>query len=476
MNRRRIFIGGLTLASGNAASALASFARNIIVARLVSVDDFGVAALFAMSMSFIEMASNLGIDRLLVQARDGSGQRLQATGQAFQAVRGLGCSLILLLAAEYIAAWFGVLHAAWAFQVLALVPAIRGFIHLDSVRYQRELNFAASIWIELGPQMCVLALVFPLGLWLGDYRVMLWLIVLQALLQLAVSHLLASRPYSWAWDREVLARMVEFGWPLLVNGLLMFVILQGDQAIVGAAFSMEELGWYSAAFMLTLAPAMIVMRALQSLLLPLLSRAQGDAEAFGARYVLVLQGCLLAGIALGAALVLTGPSLLVLLFGDQYAAGVVVISALALMQAARVAKAGPMIVAMSLGNTQNAMQANVVRVLGLAVAILAVMRGGDVLAVASIAAASELLGLLLSLVLLKTTLHLRVRGLAPGVAAGVLVLAFLAITGPIALGSLPPIARLAAGAAITVLATLLCVPLMREAAAALRGLVRQPSL
>ena len=68
MSRKLLLRGGIWLTGANALSALASFLRNIIVARLVSVEDFGIADLLAMTMSIVEMASNLAIDRLIVQA------------------------------------------------------------------------------------------------------------------------------------------------------------------------------------------------------------------------------------------------------------------------------------------------------------------------------------------------------------------------------------------------------------------------
>nr|WP_181919358.1 oligosaccharide flippase family protein [Alkalilimnicola ehrlichii] len=102
-----ILKGGLLVSGAKIGGSLASFGRNIIVARLVSVEDFGVAALFALTMSFIELGSNFAVTTVIVQDREGNKRRMQATAHSFQFVRGLICGIALFVAAPYVAAFSG---------------------------------------------------------------------------------------------------------------------------------------------------------------------------------------------------------------------------------------------------------------------------------------------------------------------------------------------------------------------------------
>ena len=70
---------GLALAANNTLVGLLAFARNIVIARLVSVEDLGIAGTFATAMAIIEMLSYFALDRLLVQAPDGEEPVLQGT-------------------------------------------------------------------------------------------------------------------------------------------------------------------------------------------------------------------------------------------------------------------------------------------------------------------------------------------------------------------------------------------------------------
>lgn len=408
MPKKKFLKGGIWLTAGNSLSSAASFLRNILIARFISVEDFGIAALIGLTMSFLEMASNLAVDRLLVQASDGDDPILQATAQAFQAIRGVFAGLVLFFASAWVAEFFKVPHAAWAFQCMSLVPVIRGFVHLDTTRFQRNMRFGPSIWTEAIPQLIALALTIPLAWMVRDFSVMLWLIIIQSLFYLLCSHYWAERPYRWAWDQSRVNRMVQFGWPLLANGFLMFIIFQSDKAIVGAAYSIEVLGWYSAAFTLTLAPAIMVTKVAQSLLLPTLSSVQNDAIKFAERYPIVVEFCLLIGLVMAFAFATLGPELMLLLFGERYKEGVNVIFWLGVTQAIRVAKSGPMIVAMSKAETKNPLMSNLVRSLSLLMALYAAYLKADVVWIAFAGFIGEAIAFMTSIYLIKARLNLNI--------------------------------------------------------------------
>jgi len=67
----------LTILSGNAATALLLLLRNLAVAALIPVADYGVAATFAIVMAVVEMATDLGLHQQIVQSDKGEAPRFQ---------------------------------------------------------------------------------------------------------------------------------------------------------------------------------------------------------------------------------------------------------------------------------------------------------------------------------------------------------------------------------------------------------------
>jgi len=400
-----ILKSSVILLVGNSFSAIASFVRNIIIARLISVEDFGIAMLFALTMSAIEMASNLAIDKIIIQDKEGDDENFQATSQTFQLIRGFVGGVILYFFAKYVAFFFKVPEAVWAFQLLALYPVIKGLTHLDASRFQRKMNFLPLMWAEAIPLLVSLLLSWPLTIWFGDYSVMIWLLLIQVSLFVLLTHIYAERKFNLQWNSKVVKRIYLFGWPLLVNGILMFAILQGDKAIIGSMFTMETLGWYSAAFSLTLGPAMLLVKVSQSVLLPVLSRHQDNDNLFIQQSVLTIQLCLLMGVSLTFFFIFFGGDLLMLLFGEKYSSGIEVVAYLGFMQGLRVIKAGPMLVALACANTKNPMISNSVRGLAFAASIAAAGLGYGINTLVIIAILGEVCAFFVSILMLGKFLN-----------------------------------------------------------------------
>jgi O-antigen/teichoic acid export membrane protein len=399
--RRLILKSGATLGFGQVVSQACSFVRNIIIARLISPPDFGIAATFAVTISVFELMSNLSMDKLLIQAEDGNGEPFQQTAQLLQAARGLVNALFIFLLGGPIAYLFGEPRARWAFFLLALVPLLRGFIHLDTSRFQRGMRFLPAVTVDVCSQVLVTVVALPLAFWLRDYTAMLWILILQAASSTIISHVVSERPYRWRWEKSYARRIASFGWPLLINGLLLFVILDGDRFIIGSAhrlfprssLTLADLGIYSVAFALTMAPTMFVANIGTSVLLPHLSRVQGARSEFEHQYSSFAQITSLAAAAVCIPFISAGWWVVVVVYGVKYAMAAPLIAWLAAMWGLRMIRVTPTIGAMALGDTQNAMFSNVARTTALAGILIAIPFGAGLQWIAACGFVGEILAL-----------------------------------------------------------------------------------
>lgn len=418
---------GIFLSVGNVFIALLSLVRNVLIARLVSVEDFGIAVTLATVVALVEMASGLGVDRLLVQARDGDSPVLQSTVHALEICRGMIGAATLVVLANPIAHFFGIPHAAWAYQAMALVPLMRGLAHLDIFRLQRQMRFLPRVSVELVPQFISAVSAVPAALYMGDYRAMLFTLILQQLIYTTTSHLIAERLYRVSWDKLVLRRVLLFGWPILLNGAIMFAIFQGDRIIVGGFIGMNELGWFSAAFSLTLMPSMVIAKTLQSFFLPQISPYKLNDRNFLRTYNVIMQASILSVTLFAIIFALAGPYIFSKLYGLNYEAGLSVLIWLTIMQALRIAKSGPVIVALSRGQTINLLVANIARIAMFPPALLFIIYGGDVISVVIFGIMGESLAFLISIVMLRRILSSPLKGLSISLLASGASLGLIAV-------------------------------------------------
>jgi len=384
------------LAGGRLIGHACSLARNILLARLIGPENLGVAATFVLTLSFLEAISTLAVDRLLVQAQDGDAERFQKTAQATQFVRGAVIGAALFGLSWSLASLFGAPQALPMYQAIAIVPLLRGLFHMDTKRVQRDMRFDLDVKLEVVAQAAMLALVWPLCAWLGDYRAAAAVVIAGTAVHLLASHLLAERPYGWAWDRAYARRILTFGWPLLVNGLLMFLILQGDtfvlgsaEKLLGVAYTHEDVGQFAAAAGLAMAVHAAISSVCSSVFLPLLSRVQNDVGRFNDRSALCVQSVALIAVVLGAGGILASAALFDVLYGPAYAVAGTVFAWLIAMQMVRMMRVAPTLAAMAKGDTAATMAANAVRVVGFAAVIAVAARHGSLALIAAVGLASE---------------------------------------------------------------------------------------
>lgn len=412
------------LVFGNAGAALMSLLRNLLIARLLPIEDYGIAATFAIAVSVVEMLSTLGMQQQIVQAKNGDDPRFQAVLQGFHLVRGVLSGACLFFAAGWIAAFLNIAHVAWAFQVIALVPMVLGLTHYDIHRLKRQMRFSPEILTETVPHAIALLAVWPLFLWLPDYRLMLAVIVGHAVLKALVSHLVAKRAYHLAFDRTVVAQALQFGWPLLINNILMFFVFNGEKLIVGRELGMADLAVLAMGFTLTLTPTLVLARAAQSFFLPQLSAAREDRAAFDQLWVVTMQAVLAASLVFLAGVVLLGRPIVLTLLGAEYLPLVPLVIWLAILQTIRILKGGAAIVALAHAQTTNAMWANAVRLLALPVAFWSALIGADLLTIIGIGIAGELGGLTVALALVRHRLGLSLGSMTrAGLAASAVIAA-----------------------------------------------------
>lgn len=452
-----MFRPALLILSGNAAASILLLARNLIVARMIPVADYGVAATFAMAMAVVEMASALGLQQQIVQSKSGDDPRFQAALQGFQVLRGVISGIILFALAGPLARFLGIPEVVWAYQVLALVPVFNALVHFDIHRLNRHMRFFPMVVTSTVPAFLALGLVWPLAIWFGDWQVMLWSILAQAAIGAVTSHLVAEQPYRLAWDSKITAGCLQFGWPLLINAALLFLVFQGDKIIVGRILGMEPLAIFSMGVTLTLAPTLVLAKSAQNLLLPKLSRIphqiDEDRTTFDHMARVTVQAALLNGAIVILAVSLFGDGLIHLLLGEKYADLVPLFTAFAMVYGIRVFKAGPAVIALSRGYTGNSMVANLPRVAALPLGWALLHDGGTLEQLLWLGIAAELTGFILSLFIVVRRPGVNLVPLWPTALAMTffLVAASKALIFPVALPTwAPPLATLVCFALVLV--------------------------
>lgn len=397
------------LVSGNAFASALLLVRNLIVARLVSPADYGVASTFAISMSIVEMMSYIGLQQLMVVDKNGDDPEFQKAMQGFQVLRGCFSSLAMYLISVPYARFMGIEDVAWTFQVMSVVPLMNALQHFDQHRAKRVMNFRPSILISVYPALFSVVAIWPIALIFHDYQIMLWSMILQTAATVVMSHLLAERPYGLKLDAQVMKKSMLFGWPLLLNGIMLFAVFNGEKLIVGRELGMAPLAVFTMAFTLTVTPTLILGNSIQTMFLSQLSLAQDRQKDFERIGVVTIEASLVIGILLVVGTSLLGGPIIGLLLGPKYMPMLDIIVPMAILQSVRSGKTGSSVVALARKRSGNSIAANVFRVGSLPIAWWIAIKTGDINQILWVGIASEVMGFILSLYLVQTRVGMSVR-------------------------------------------------------------------
>ncbi len=261
---------------------------------------------------------------------------------------------------------------------------------------ERDFRYVPSTLSNVLPQAIMTAVAWPLARWLADYRAVLILLVLKGIIALLATHLLAQRPYRWGWHRAFGIRMLRFGWPLVLNGLLMFGVFHGDQFIVASYYTMSDLAAFALAGSLATAPSFIFARVFPSLMLPLMARVQGDVIEFRRRYRLVIQVVCAFSAFYGVGLILGGEAVMQAMFGSKYASSGYVLGWLAAANSLRILRMAPAVAALAKADSQNQMLSNLWRVTALVPALAAALTRQSLWMIAATGALGEAIACVIS--------------------------------------------------------------------------------
>jgi len=425
----KLFRSTLLLALGQAASYGLSFLRNMLLARLLTKADFGLAAVFGMTIAMLELAGRMSFGQQIIQAKDGDSEAFVASSHSFQFSLALAGALLMAGFSYPLACAFKVPHLTWAFALLAIVPLARSVENLDYYRRQRELQFLPAVLVEFVPQAVVTLAAWPMAVWIGDFRVIVVLMLAKAVLGIVMTHAMAARPYRWHWHTEYFSRMWSFGWPLLINGALMFAAQQADQMVVGSFLTLDDLANYALVVSVVSVPFFVFTQVINSLILPMFSRVQSDPEQFRRQYRTCMAVVGLGAVWLIVPLIVTGEQLVSLLFGSKYVGTGPLMAVLGTVCGVRFFRLVPSIAAMARADTHNHLQSNICRSMGLPLAVLVALVGGGAIGVAGAALLSEVAATLVSLLRLrrKQGIALRDAGAAAAYVLGMLGLALVLV-------------------------------------------------
>ncbi|MCF8706517.1 oligosaccharide flippase family protein [Rhizorhapis sp. SPR117] len=390
------------MASGVA--QLCALARYTVLARILGPEQLGLAAILILTAQFFESVTDSGSDRFLVQDRGGDDPALMNLVHLISFGRGLLIAVGLILLAGPISRLSGAPQLAPEMAILAISSLIMGFVHWDFRRQQRSSDFRGEgniiMYAEIGSLIATTVAV----LIVRDFTAILYGLIARSLVTVVVSHIIAQRRYAMGYARPYAPRLARFAWPLIINGLLIFIGGQGDRIFISNQLGVAELGHYSAVALLIFYPSGMLARFMATAYLPRISARHSDPAAWDRASRAFASQTVLIGIAMQFGFVLVAPFAVPILYGTRFEIGLLPIALIAILQTIRFIRTWPGTAAIGAGLSHIVMINNIVRMIAFPAAIAGLALLGGMEGIISGFIFAECLAFMVGLVMVNRAL------------------------------------------------------------------------
>jgi O-antigen/teichoic acid export membrane protein len=330
----------------------------------------GLVAALTLISNFLEMVSDTGSDRFLVQTRSGDRPALQKLVQLSFVIRGSVMALGFALLAWPVAAAFDAPALGPALLAMGLVPMIGGLLHLDIRRVQRDQDFRAEGWATTASELVGLAATIAAAFVVRDFTAVVYGLVARAATLVLMSHLTASRRYEIGDSKRHRGRLIAFALPLMVNGVLMFAAGQSDRLMISVMEGLEPLGVYTAVLLLALYPSVALSRFFQGIHLPIIAKSSASTTR-GAPVEMLAGRSVVAAAVIVVGFAIAGPTAVAVLFGPEFSQASWLIGLIGMLQGLRFLRVWPTTMALAIGLSRIVLTNNVARLVGIPIAFIA---------------------------------------------------------------------------------------------------------
>jgi PST family polysaccharide transporter len=297
--------------------AVLQFGSVIILARLLTPEDFGLVAMVTAVIGVAELLRDFGLSSAAIQSRtltDGERTNL------FWANLGLGlaCTLGAMAATPLIVAVYRTPELTPIVLVLALVFTINGANTQFRADLARRMRFGALSGAEITAQAVGIGAAIVLATGGAGLWAIVWQQIIVAVMTLSINVVNVRWRPGLPRRGVSLRRFFRFGGGLLGTQVIAYVTKNVDNVALGAVWGATPLGWYNRAYQLLMMPLNQINAPMTNVALPVLSRVQDDDVTFQ-RYLAKAQlvACYVTSTLFAVAAGLATPLVLVL-FGERW--------------------------------------------------------------------------------------------------------------------------------------------------------------
>lgn len=269
------------------AAKIVSPITNMILARIIAPEAFGVVATITMIMSFADMFTDAGFQKYLVQHEfKDEEEKFKNANVAFWTNFGISIFLwlIIIVFHEQIAISVGNPGLGNVIAIACVQLLLTSFSSIQMALYRRDFDFKTLFLVRMVAVCIPFAVTIPLALLGLSY----WALIIGTIVMQLSNAVILTVKSKWKpqlyYSIEILKEMFSFSIWSLIEAISIWFTSWADVFIIGNSLNQYYLGIYKTSTTMVNALMGLITASIVPVLFSALSRLQADDEKFNSMY------------------------------------------------------------------------------------------------------------------------------------------------------------------------------------------------
>lgn len=325
---KRIIVGFSWISAFRVLSRGVGFIKIVIIARLLVPAQFGIFGIASLSLAFLEILTEAGINVFLVQEKKDIKEYIN-DAWLVSIIRGVIIASFIIFTAPFVVAFFEIPQSIGIISLISIVPLIKGFINPAEVKFQKELQFNKEFYFRsaifsLDSSVAVIASLIThsaIGLVFG--------LIAGALLEVVLSFILIKPTPTFKFNLHKIIKIFHKGKWVTLYGILNYAASRGDSVAIGRTVGAGALGIYQMGYTIATLPISEIADVANRVTFPVYSKISDDIFRLKRAFKKTILIVSAAAVLVGLVIFFFPKDLFIFIFGQKWEGTMIVLRPLA---------------------------------------------------------------------------------------------------------------------------------------------------
>lgn len=313
---------------------LLSFAKTLIIARVLSPSQFGAFGIAMLILVLVEILTETGINIFLIQKKDNIDKYIN-TSWLVSIARGITISIVIIATAPLVSNFFKAPGSLNLLLLVAAVAFLRGFINPSIVKFQKELMFNKEFYFRGSTFFVETFFSVFLVILTRTPEALIWGMIIGVIFEIILSFFIVKPVPKFSFKFPIFKEVVGYGKWITGASIFNYFYQHGDDMAVGRMLGTTSLGLYDMAYRISLVPVSDVADVITRVTFPVYVKISGDQKRLQKAFLKTLAALFLLVSPVAIVLFVFPKEIVSIVLGDKWILLVPVLKVLAIFSIVR---------------------------------------------------------------------------------------------------------------------------------------------